>query len=352
MIVRMIDPMMDERWDKFVSNHPYGWICHLSAWKRVLQSCFQHLKGHYFVIEDEQTEKIHAGLPIFDVRSWLTGSRMVSVPFSTFGDPLVSNTTQFELLVDAIEALAFEHNSDYVEIRSLKATPFMNRDLHPNTAYLYHYIDLNEGLDAVWRRFHAKAVRHRIKRAAKNGLTLKLGDSEADLAAFYNLYVHARKRLSLPPQPYCFFKAIWREFFDSGRISLLLAEREGKLLSAIMMFKFGKRTSADYLVWDRDQAVYCPSHFIQWEAIKFAYAEGYETYDLGRTHVSNQALLNHKKQWGVQTQHLPYYFMGNGIDPGLSTHSGYARWVVDKVSRVTPEFLYPALGSACYKHMG
>ena len=33
----LIDPASDSRWDEFVAAHPYGWICHLAGWKKVLE---------------------------------------------------------------------------------------------------------------------------------------------------------------------------------------------------------------------------------------------------------------------------------------------------------------------------
>jgi hypothetical protein len=33
--ITTINPIADERWDQFVENHPFGWICHHSGWKVV-----------------------------------------------------------------------------------------------------------------------------------------------------------------------------------------------------------------------------------------------------------------------------------------------------------------------------
>ena len=84
--VVFIDPVSDHRWDKFVESHPYGWLCHLSGWKKVLEKSFSHMRGYYPVLLNGS--EIKAAMPIFQVKSWLTGQRLVSIPFASLCDPL------------------------------------------------------------------------------------------------------------------------------------------------------------------------------------------------------------------------------------------------------------------------
>ena len=101
MTIKLIDPITDPRWDKFVENHPFGWICHLSGWKQVLEKSFKHMKGYYFALLDN-SGNIQAALPIFEVKSWLTGNRLVSIPFATLCDPLISKSEEMAILLEAV----------------------------------------------------------------------------------------------------------------------------------------------------------------------------------------------------------------------------------------------------------
>jgi len=93
MEIKLIDNLSNAQWDGFVKTHPYGQIYHLAGWKDVLEKSFKHMKGYYFTImEDSQ---IKSALPIFHVKSWITGNRMVSIPFATFCDPLISTQNEF-----------------------------------------------------------------------------------------------------------------------------------------------------------------------------------------------------------------------------------------------------------------
>jgi len=64
MKTKLIDPITDRRWDKFVESHPFGRVYHVSGWKRVLGKTFNHMKGYYFVIVDENNN-INAGFPVY-----------------------------------------------------------------------------------------------------------------------------------------------------------------------------------------------------------------------------------------------------------------------------------------------
>ena len=84
-------------WDAFVARHPLGLVYHLSAWTRVLETAFPHIQGRFLVLKDGADGSIRAGLPVYTVKSWLLGRRVISVPFASFCDPLVSSAAEFDL---------------------------------------------------------------------------------------------------------------------------------------------------------------------------------------------------------------------------------------------------------------
>ena len=89
-------------WDAFVQRHPWGVIAHLSGWKRAVEQTFQHIRGEVVVVREGG--RIVAGIPFYDVRSFLLGNRTVSVPFATLCDPLVSSPEQLETLISFLKS--------------------------------------------------------------------------------------------------------------------------------------------------------------------------------------------------------------------------------------------------------
>lgn len=117
-----IDPEKDERWDQFVENHEMGLIYHLSGWKKVIEKTFPHIRGIFLAVVENN--EIKAALPIYEVKSWLTGHRFVSVPFAQFCDPLVSSAIDLKLILQKIQD---EHKAESLEIKTMNSSVFFNQ---------------------------------------------------------------------------------------------------------------------------------------------------------------------------------------------------------------------------------
>jgi hypothetical protein len=124
-MITEIDPCKEPAWNEFIGSHPFGLIYHLSGWKQLIENSFHHMKGHYFAIKNGDSE-IKAALPVFEVRSWILGDRLVSIPFATLCDPLVSNQKQFMDLFGAVKGLSKELQSSYIEIRTLNSSELIS----------------------------------------------------------------------------------------------------------------------------------------------------------------------------------------------------------------------------------
>ncbi len=352
--VEFINPLEDVRWDRFVENHPWGWVCHLSEWKQVLEKSFRHMKGYYPIVLDEETQQIKAGMPVFSVKSWLTGKRLVSIPFATLCDPLIASGEELEPLLDAVLNLSRNIGGRYVEIRSLAASHLIPDDqLGSRQFYKHHYLLLDKDPEQLKKSFHRTCVRQRISRAIDSGLSVRIGDCEADLASFYQLFVKTRKRLCLPPLPYSFFKSLWETFLPTNKISLLLAEKDGLPLASLILFKFRDRVSAEFAASDETFKNLSPNHYLFWEAIKSAHEDGYRIFDFGRTSPDNKSLMDFKRHWGTQVIDLPQHYYPKRIAEELSCEKASRSYrFVKKLCKTAPEFAFERIGGICYRHLG
>lgn len=350
----LIDPENDSRWDEFVKNHPMGWICHLSGWKHVLESSFEHITGHYLALFDEKKNTIKAAIPFFEVRSWLTGKKLVSIPFATLCDPLISSSMDFESLFESALNLSKKLGTSYIEIRTHKSPSLIQDDRLGSTHfYKHHYLPLESEPEQLKKSFHRTCVRQRISRALRSNLTLKVADSESDLCDFYRLYLITRKRLGLPPQPYVFFKSLWDTFFESKQISLLLAVKDTKAIAGLILFKFKERVSAEVIASDNTYRDLSPNHYLFWEAIKLAYNEAYKIFDFGRTSPNNYRLMDFKKRWGTKIVDLPqYYYSRQGSKRFAETESSIGYRLMRTICKNAPAFASHRIGRFCYRHLG
>jgi len=83
------------------------------------------------------------------VRSWLTGSRRVSLPFSDHCELLVEHADQFRNLCGYVESLRKVERWNYVQIRSSNSLSGLDSDFSPATTYQLHRLDLRLSLHVV-----------------------------------------------------------------------------------------------------------------------------------------------------------------------------------------------------------
>ena len=353
MTIKLIDPITDPRWDKFVENHPFGWICHLSGWKQVLEKSFKHMKGYYFALLDN-SGNIQAALPIFEVKSWLTGNRLVSIPFATLCDPLISTGDDLKELFDSALNLSKDLKSSYIEIRAFLSPSLIQDDrLSSIHFYKHHYLLLEEEPEKLKKKFHRTCVRQRITRAEKSDLKVKLCEKEVDLDKFYSLHLITRKRLGLPSQPYRFFKNLWDEFTPTKRLTLLLAEKNGGTIGGLILLKFKDRVSVDFAASDDKFTSMSPNHLLFWEAIRLAYEEGYRIFDFGRTSPNNKNLMDFKRRWGTQVIDLPLFYYPKMVAGEMGQQEETWKYkLMSKVCKDAPSSVQKIIGNFCYRHLG
>src|SRR5580765_2046799 len=92
-----LDPLVDPRWHVLVGRHPRASIFHSVAWLNVLQKTYGY-EPVVFGYPDPESG-LRSGIVFCKVRSWLTGKRLVCLPFSDHCDPLVDRENEFQQLL-------------------------------------------------------------------------------------------------------------------------------------------------------------------------------------------------------------------------------------------------------------
>ena len=351
----IIEPGNSSEWDRFVEAHPFGQIYHLSSWKRILERCFKHIRGYFFIIKNETNKEIAAGIPAYKVSSILLGNRLVCAPFATLFDPLISNSGQLSELSNMLIEASARLKCSYVEIKTHQAgCHFENPAYGESRFFKLHYLKLDSTLDAIRRNFHRTCVRQRIARAEKSGLQVKIAQTKSDLLDFYNLLVMTRIRRGLPPQPFAFFLALWDEFKPSDRLTVMIAQKNGQSIAALMLLSFKDRVTVECAASNEIFNCYSPIHYLFWEAIKLAHGKGYRILCFGRTSPKNLSLMDFKERWGTQSMDIPHFYYPRYLAD--AKHNIEENWKYSLVNKVTslriPTVFKRLIGALCYRHMG
>ncbi len=343
-------------WDAFVARHPLGLIYHLSSWQHVLEDAFEHIRGRFLVLRDEDGQ-IQAGLPVYTVASWLLGKRSVSVPYATMCDPLISTKEQFDLLWQAIREASEKQGIRRIEIRTRRiSTDCIPALLTASTKYKHHYLPLGEPTDALFRSFDKTSIRQRVAKANREGFVVEERQDEQSLRVLHGFLVDTRRRHSLPPMPFAFFQAMHR-WLGPDRVALYLAVRAGEPVGGLLVLKFKDLWTAEYS-GTADNANPGISPLLSWEAIQRAKNCGAAFFSFGRTSLDNAGLLDHKRRWATTEEDLADFVDrgGNASAQGRGSHEAGSLALygtaIRLLMRYAPAAIQKSLGDFCYRHLG
>jgi CelD/BcsL family acetyltransferase involved in cellulose biosynthesis len=341
-------------WDDFVARHPLGLVYHLTSWQRALESAFGHIHGRFLVLRDD-VGQIQAGLPVFNVRSWLLKNRTVSVPFATVCDPLISTKDEFDLLWPAIEGAAKGNRSKRIEIRTRRtSTDCVPAPLTIDSRFKHHYLPLGESTDTMFRSFHDSCVCRRIKKAKRAGVAIEERGDEQSLRTFHALMAATRRRLFLPPMPFAFFASLYAHL-SPVHATLYLAVDKGEHVGGALVLKFKDFWIAEYS-GHSDNAPAGADQLLYWHAIQEAKASGAAQFSFGRTSLDNTGLLEYKRRWATVEEDLTEFVCYPGSEqPQPAKSKGAVRQAFSMASRLlryTPAAVQQSIGDFCYRHLG
>jgi len=138
-------------------------------------------------------------------------------------------------------------------------------------------------------------TRYNIRLAARRGVSVRHGTT-ADLAAFYDMYRETALRDGFIIRPFEYYRQAWESFLSASMARLLLADVEGATIAGLLLFTFADRAWYMYGASTTSHRQLMPNHLLQWEAIRWAKAQGCTTYDWwGAPDVLNDS----DPMWGV-----------------------------------------------------
>lgn len=304
----IINECSHNEWEMYVKKHPCGTIYHLPQWKEVFEKSFPY-RPFYLFARDE-TEKLCGIFPLFLIKSWLTGNRLVSLPFSYISGPVVNSSFILEAFLEKTKKLCQELKCDYIETRvanNVEESKYSNlwhdKGFKECSQFYTYLLSLSQG--EVWRKLDS-SIRRGVKKAIKDGVTIRKGNFDGDLRCFYNLNLKNKGQLGVPGHPYYFLSNICERMNDF--IKLYLAEFEGKVIAGIITMEFKDTVIYGYGASDVKYLVHRPNNLLIWTAIEDAINNRFSFFDFGRVSLDDEGLSKFKKRWGTQEIKLSYYY--------------------------------------------
>lgn len=122
-------------------------------------------------------------------------------------------------------------------------------------------------------------TRRKVRTAEKKGVTVRVG-TITDLPILYDLYRVTGERDHFLIRPPSYYEQAWRVFIEAGLAHSLIAEFEGKPIAHVILFHFGQKCWYFYGASSNEERERMPNYLLQWEAMRWAKAQGYTVYDM------------------------------------------------------------------------
>src|SRR5271156_6777444 len=169
-----LDPTKDTRWAELVERHPNASVFHTVGWLEALKRTYGYEPVAFTT--SSPTGALKNGVVFCRVRSWLTGSRLVSLPFSDHCEFLASDgATLSELLMRTREREAGKCR--YIEIRPISYRPEIRDGFRQSDSYLTHHLDLCKSKADLFKSLHKSSLQRKIRKAEREGIYYEEGTS-------------------------------------------------------------------------------------------------------------------------------------------------------------------------------
>ena len=340
-----INPLRDPRWQELVENHSQASVFHDTSWLKSLQDAY----GYEPVVISTcpPPDPLTNGLVFCRVKSWLTGWRCVSLPFSDHCDPLLEGREQWDELLLYMREMVDGAKWKYIELRPTELQPTQGSYYSRDTHYYLHRLNLQKSNQELFRSFHKDCVQRKIRRAERESLSYDEGNSEELLNKFYHLLVKTRKRHALPPQPLVWFQSLLANF--GNRIKIRVASKGDMPVASILTLTHKQSMIYKYGCSDAEFNKFGGMAFLFWKAIEEATGLGLKDLDLGRTEMSNTGLITFKEHWGATRQSIDYWRYPYSPTPVKTPLKEKA---LRKIFALSTEYPLTMAGKLFYRHIG
>ncbi|HEV2471412.1 MAG TPA: GNAT family N-acetyltransferase, partial [Chthonomonadales bacterium] len=347
--VYQVRPLQEPGWIELVDRHPRSSAFHSTAWLEALHRTYGFEPLAYTT--SPPGVPLDNGLVFCPVTSWITGRRIVSLPFSDHCEPLVDSPASEQALVSALQRDLHQENLRYAEIRAAGPLAAPNSPYLSTREFCFHQLDLRPDLNSLFDNFHKSSTQRKILRAEREGLICETGRSPALFHAFWDLLLLTRRRHGVPPQPKSWFCNLIGCFGEA--LQIRVAFKEKRPVASILTLRHKDTLMYKYGCSDTRYNNLGGTGLLFWSAIQDAKREGLSTFDLGRSDWDNAGLITFKDRWGSTRSNLTYSRLSISPSPDGSEY-GATPWAGRIAKRLFPYFPGRVLrmaGSVLYKHL-
>jgi len=344
----ILDRRDDSRLGAFLEGAEGTTVYHTPEWRDVIVKTYGYRP---FYAAYAEGGAIQALLPLMLVRSRLTGTRLVSLPFSNVCGP-AGDKAFFGALVEKALEIYEEQGAQALEIRTQADLAVLEDDRFARSrCFVTSILDLDPDPERLFKGFKDNSIRSEVRQAMRKGVEVRMGENLDDLRCFYRLFVGNRLKHGVPPASFRFFENLWTGLPPEMRI-LFLATVGDRPAAAVLILAHKRKLAEAYLGADSDYLRYRVNQMVIWKGIEWGCLNGYEKWDFLRTPRDNKGLRFFKAKWGGVEVDLDYLYYPEVKGSAGTIEDSFKYRVMTSVLKRSPAFVGRALGRILYKHLG
>ena len=348
MVVHELNPLTDPRWPRFLDQHRGATAFHSPPWLAAIHRTYEY---EPLAFTTSAGANLTNAMVFCRISSWMTGRRLVSLPFSDHCSPLAEGD-DLAAILEHISGQRRSRREKYVELRAMESDFEFGSDAEFSASETFHFhtIDLRPDLKSIYSRFHDSCIRRKIKRAERENLVYESGRSRELLQKFRHLLFLTRRRHKLPPQPAAWFENVVNSFGEAATIHV--ASKDSIPVASILTLRYKNSLVYKYGCSDSQYSNLGGTPLLFWKVIQQAKDSGVEIFDLGRSASEDTGLIAFKNHLGGIASKLAYYrspVARPKTDAG--SPSFVSAWARETIGRL-PDPLLSGVGQLLYRHIG
>ena len=138
-------------------------------------------------------------------------------------------------------------------------------------------------------------TRYNIRLSEKKGVKVRIGE-KADLENLYHLYAETAIRDNFVIRSQEYYLNVWSQFMEAGYCEPIIAEFEGEILAAVIIYFFAGKAYYIYGMSSEKRRNLMATYLLQWKAILRAKEKNCKYYDLWG---APEEISESDRMWGV-----------------------------------------------------
>lgn len=320
--VELLSSDREGEYDAFLEECDDALVYYSRHYRQFLQKVLLDSSANYLAAFE--AGRLIAVLPTFVKFNSRIGNVLNSLPFyGSHGGILTAPSTQD---VNAVKQALVAASNDLCNVSNVVASTIITNPLAPDADFCEQHFpwtlkDSRIGqistLPVEWRtdeelaeklfqQFHHK-TRNSVRKAVLSNVVVTHDGTLKALEALATLHRNNMEAVDGRHKPWEVFLAIRESFTYDKDYRLYIAQKDGRIIAALLVFFFNK--TAEYYIpaTNPDYRILQPMSLLVFEAMREAAKRGHYFWNWGGTWATQSGVYHFKKRWGTYDQAYTYY---------------------------------------------